>query len=180
MALTRNPPQYKLATTVPHDTLCFRTSTLSDGTVAIQAQISGFVEDVHMEYLREEIARFFHFVKQNSVAFALLIHCTPSCWVTFEQGKLLNEYVKKKRQTVIHNLKGTVIILPNRKIELLTLSVLSLLPPLKPITTKVMEADEYKNVTITEWGLPKAVQKEIMKGFVALPWPDEVANHTPS
>ena len=170
--LTRTPPAYKAPEGL-HPCLGLRTSTLSDGSIVVQAQIKAEVSDAAAEILKREVARFLHFAKVEKVAFSLLIHVTPTGRITFDQAKRLNEYMKAKKTTTLKCLKGTNIVLPSPSLEMMILSVFALLPPLKPLTTRVLQEEDYKYDVITEWDMPKGVQKEIMKGFADLPWPDE-------
>lgn len=176
MPLTRNPPVWKEQDKV---SIVVKTEPLSDGTLVVFVQVKK--DWLHSNW-KEEIHRFFSLllkhVKDNAIGFAMFIHVCPGSDLTVEIVRFVNEYLKKRRKTLIDHLKGTAVIIPSATVELIVMTALAILPPLKPFETSVWTPDTSSSSTsstepLTEWGLPKYLQKKVLKSLVALPWPDE-------
>lgn len=153
------------------------TETLSDGSLLVFVQIGpGWLDcelPVAKERVKKHLSIVLRHIQTHNLGFAFLIHIKPNSGLTLEMVSFVNEYLKQKRTTLLNHLKGTMIVLPSPTIQFLIMTALAILPPLKPLHTHVVTEDD--NMTVTELGLPKSVQKTLLQQLVKLPWPDASA-----
>ena len=156
------------------------TETLSDGSLLVFLQIGpGWLDcdlPVAKDRMKKQLAIVLRHIRTHNLGFAFLIHIKPNAGLTLEMVRYVNEYLKQMRTTLLNHLKGTMIVLPNPTIEVLIMTALAFLPPLKPLHTHVVT--EVDHVAVTELGLPKSVQKTLLQQLVKLPWPDASATTT--
>ena len=169
MSLSRQPRPWSTDLNVDGSVI-HDSSVLCDGTLCLYIKIGkGWKREEWRQSLEALFSDFFEHVQKHKICFALLIHIEADSGVTPDAVAHVNNHLKKKRNVIMQHLKGTIVILPNPVYEIIILSALALLPPLKPFDTKVCPTLFSGN----KWNLVPEMHEEMIKWVLSLPWPDE-------
>lgn len=177
MKLTRTPPVFTIDLTgvETHGDLLAECSVLSDGTLLVLVAIGREWRARHRTTWPTEINRrfteIFAHVTTHRVCFGLVIHVRPDADLSFDIIRHVNELIKSRQDILNHHLKGTVVVVPSKAVEVIIWAALALQPPQRPFETYVVGASDTK-AAMTKWGLPRDVQKSMCKKVAAMPWPD--------
>lgn len=175
MRLTRTPVPWCYGSPEGSD-LRVCSAILSDGTLLLLVSIGRDWRRSHPDDWEAELAQrfadMFAHVKEHRVGFGLVLHLRPDVDVSVDIVRTVSAIVKRDPEVLRRHLKGTVVIVPSTSVEVIVWTAVAFSRPLRPFETYVMTAKDMAERQLTEWGLPRDLEKKTCKKIVSLPWPD--------
>lgn len=134
----------------------FSTRLLKDGTILLRVHVADARDDVGWEEAVAELRRFMKWVKKEDACYALHVSLASDTGLGLSNIIDVCELVRKRREVLLHHLRGTIVEVLNPTVRALIATALGLFPAVRPFEVRC----------------PSVCEDVVASHFMSLSWPD--------